>query len=187
MLSFCSSSLAPLKTSIDLLNNNIESLVGAVRKSGFRKAQYGLPPCLVLRAGASVASLKTVGISIPTVETCTFESESGDATSGESTAHQFPLATIYQNWTAVKLYIPAGEVKKVSGGVETHIWANNLGILAAEESRKCSANDAKMFIKEIFDTLMKESEAQAELLKLEEGCRIETTVIQENKGKDQEY
>lgn len=112
---------------------------------------------------------------------CTFQSESGDATSGDSAVHQFPIAITHQNWTAVKIHIPVGEVRKVLGGTETRIWANNLCILAAEESRKSSANDSKMFIKEVFDILMKESKAQAELLKLEEGCRIETTVVQGNK------
>lgn len=112
---------------------------------------------------------------------CTFESESGDATSGESAADQFLPAINHQNWTAVKICIPAGEVKQVLGGAETHIWANNLGILAAEEGRKSFANDAEMFIEEVFDTLMKKSKAQAELLKLEEGCRTETAVVQGNK------
>lgn len=112
---------------------------------------------------------------------CTFQSESGDATSGDSAAHQFPIAITHQNWTAVKIHIPVGKVRKVLSGTETRIWADNLCILATEKSRKSSANNSKMFIKEVFDILMKESKAQAELLKLEEGCRIETTVVQENK------
>ena len=49
-------------------------------------------------------------------------------------------------------------------------------MLVAEKPGKTPANDAELFIREVFQMLIKESEAQEQPLKLEKGCHIKTII-----------
>ena len=96
---------------------------------------------------------------------------------GEDAARRFPLAVSYTTWTALRVSVLAKEIKPLGKTYEQ--WANEACILVAETPRKTPANDTELFIRQVFETLVKESAAQEQLLRLEKGSRVKTTLHQE--------
>ena len=102
-------------------------------------------------------------------------SKTDNSVLGEDAAGQFPLAVSYATWTAIKISVPIKEIKTL--GKSYQQWTNEACILVAESPRKTPANDTELFIRRVFETPTKESAAQEQLLKLEKGCRVKTTVL----------